>query len=50
MEQCYFKIAILKWIFLGEGVSLKEIAGMITASIGVIFVQIKFKKNFRKLA
>ena len=41
-----FQIAILAWIFLGEGISIKEIAGMITASLGVVFVQVKMKKSF----
>lgn len=43
-----FQIAILAWIFLGETISIKEIIGIITASAGVLFVQIKFKKNFNK--
>jgi drug/metabolite transporter (DMT)-like permease len=41
-----FQIAILAWIFLGEGISIKEIAGMIIVSLGVVLVQVKMKKSF----
>jgi drug/metabolite transporter (DMT)-like permease len=41
-----FQIAILAWIYLGETISLKELTGMIIASAGVLFVQIKMKKKF----
>lgn len=41
-----FQIAVLAWIFLGEDISLNELAGMIAASLGVMLVQIKLKKSF----
>lgn len=34
------QIAVLAWIFLGETISSSEIAGMITAAIGALLVQI----------
>jgi drug/metabolite transporter (DMT)-like permease len=36
------QIAILAWIFLGEGITLQEIIGMAVAAIGAVLVQIKF--------
>jgi drug/metabolite transporter (DMT)-like permease len=35
------QIAILAWIFLGEGLTLQEIAGMVLVGIGAILVQLK---------
>lgn len=35
------QIAILAWIFLGEGISLQEIIGMFIAAIGAVLVQLK---------
>ncbi|MCL4551890.1 MAG: DMT family transporter [Bacteroidetes bacterium] len=37
------QIAILAWIFLGEAISLKEVAGMLIAAIGALLVQLKRK-------
>lgn len=37
------QIAVLAWIFLGESLSLFEIAGLILASCGIVIVQIKQK-------
>lgn len=39
------QIALLAWIFLGEDISVMEIAGMTIAGIGAILVQLKFKRN-----
>lgn len=36
------QIAILGWIFLGEGISIQEIIGMSIAAIGAVLVQLKF--------
>ncbi len=38
------QIAVLAWIFLGEDISIKEILGMLIASLGAVLVQLKFKK------
>ena len=35
------QIAILAWIFLGEGISLQEIIGMSIAAIGAVLVQLR---------
>jgi len=35
------QIAILAWIFLGEGITLQEIFGMAVAAIGAVLVQTK---------
>lgn len=43
-----FQIAILAGVFLEEKISYKEVTGMITASLGVLFVQLKIKRNFLK--
>ncbi len=39
------QIAILAWIFLGEGLSGTNIGGMIIASIGAILVQLRYKEK-----
>jgi drug/metabolite transporter (DMT)-like permease len=39
------QIAILGWIFLGEGISLQEIIGMSIAAVGAVFVQLRIKKR-----
>jgi len=38
------QIAILAWIFLGEGISTREIIGMSIATIGAVFVQLRFSR------
>jgi len=38
------QIAILAWIFLGEGITLQEIIGMAVAAVGAVFVQMKVNK------
>ena len=35
------QIAILAWIFLGEGISLREIIGMAVAAFGAVLVQLR---------
>jgi drug/metabolite transporter (DMT)-like permease len=40
------QIAVLAWIFLGEDLKTSEIAGMLTASLGITLVQIKI--NYKK--
>ncbi len=35
------QIAILAWIFLGEGISLREIIGMAIAAVGAVLVQLR---------
>ena len=35
------QIAVLAWIFLGEGISFQEIIGMTIAAIGAVLVQLK---------
>jgi drug/metabolite transporter (DMT)-like permease len=42
------QIAILAWIFLGEGISFQEIIGMAVATIGAVFVQLR-KKTVGKI-
>ncbi|MCH6574603.1 MAG: DMT family transporter [Bacteroidetes bacterium] len=37
------QIAILAWIFLGEGITLQEIIGMAVAAIGAVLVQLKYR-------
>ena len=39
------QIAVLAWIFLGETISVKEISGMLFATLGAVLVQIKLKKS-----
>ena len=39
------QIAILAWIFLGESLSWTNVGGLIIASIGAIFVQLRYKKK-----
>lgn len=39
------QIAVLAWIFLGESITVKEIAGMSIAALGAVLVQIRFKKQ-----
>jgi len=38
------QIAILAWIFLGEGISLQEILGMALAAVGAVLVQLRTRK------
>jgi drug/metabolite transporter (DMT)-like permease len=38
------QIAILAWIFLGEGITMQEIIGMAVAVVGAILVQLKAKR------
>ncbi len=40
------QIAILAWIFLGEGITLQEIIGMAVAAVGAVLVQLKIRKKF----
>ncbi len=35
------QIAILAWIFLGEGISPQEIIGMAIAAVGAVLVQLR---------
>jgi len=35
------QIAILAWIFLGEGISFQEVIGMAIAAVGAVFVQLR---------
>jgi drug/metabolite transporter (DMT)-like permease len=35
------QIALLAWIFLGEGISLQEIIGMAIATVGAVLVQLR---------
>lgn len=37
------QIAILAWIFLGEGITLQEIIGMSVAAAGAVLVQVKLR-------
>jgi len=37
------QIAILAWIFLGEGIALQEIIGMAVAAVGAVLVQLKYR-------
>ncbi|MCH7974653.1 MAG: DMT family transporter, partial [Bacteroidetes bacterium] len=37
------QIALLAWIFLGEGITLKEIIGMAVAVVGAVLVQLRVK-------
>jgi drug/metabolite transporter (DMT)-like permease len=37
------QIAILAWIFLGEGITLQEIIGMAIAAVGAVVVQLRVK-------
>jgi drug/metabolite transporter (DMT)-like permease len=39
------QIAVLAWVFLGETISAKEIAGMLIAALGAVLVQIKLKRH-----
>jgi drug/metabolite transporter (DMT)-like permease len=39
------QIAILVWIFLGEGITWKEAFGMLLAAAGVLLVQLRFKQK-----
>jgi len=37
------QIAVLAWIFLGEGITLQEIIGMAVATVGAVMVQLKYR-------
>ena len=39
------QIALLAWIFLGEGISLQEIFGMGIATVGALLVQLKVRRR-----
>jgi len=39
------QIAILAWIFLGEGITLQEIIGMAVAAVGAVLVQLRKRKT-----
>jgi len=39
------QIAILAWIFLGEGITLQEIIGMAIAAVGAVLVQLRIRKK-----
>ena len=39
------QIAVLAWVFLGEGISFQEIIGMSLAAIGAVLVQLKLKRR-----
>lgn len=39
------QIAILAWIFLGEGITLQEIIGMALAAAGAVMVQLRLRKK-----
>ena len=43
------QIAILAWIFLGEAITTKEGIGMLIAALGAVLVQIKRKRNSKKI-
>ena len=36
-----FQIAVLAWLFLGEGLTGRELAGMALAALGTLAVQIR---------
>ena len=38
------QIAVLAWIFLGEAITLQEGLGMLIATLGALFVQLKYRK------
>ncbi len=42
------QVAILAWIFLGEGLSFKQIAGLLLVGAGTILVQLRFGQNMKK--
>ncbi len=42
------QIAILGWIFLGEGISLQEIIGMSIAAVGAVLVQLKVSRSIEQ--
>ena len=39
------QIAVLAWIFLGEGISFQEIIGMAVATVGAVLVQLRVRKK-----
>jgi drug/metabolite transporter (DMT)-like permease len=42
------QIALLAWIFLGEGISFKEIIGMSIAAIGALLVQLRVRRRIEQ--
>jgi len=42
------QIAILGWIFLGEGISLQEIIGMAVAAVGAVLLQLRVRKKIAR--
>ncbi len=42
------QIAILAWIFLGEGIALQEIIGMAVAAVGAVLVQVRARKKIAR--
>ena len=43
-----FQIAILAWIFNGEGLMVKEIVGMVIGAVGVVLVQLHLRPKPKK--
>jgi len=42
------QIAVLAWIFLGEGITLKEIIGMAVAAVGAVLVQLRVRRKMAR--
>lgn len=45
-----FQVAILAWVFLGEGLTSKQIIGIVVGGIGAVLVQVHLKANKKKSA
>ncbi|MBT8380836.1 MAG: EamA family transporter, partial [Ignavibacteria bacterium] len=39
------QIAVLAWIFLGEGISIQEVIGMAIAAVGAVLVQLRVNRK-----
>jgi len=45
-----FQVAILAWLLLGEGLTGKEIIGIVVGGIGAVLVQVHLKAKAKKSA
>lgn len=36
-----FQIAVLAWVFLGEGLTWRQVTGMVLAALGTLVVQLR---------
>jgi len=42
------QVAIMAWLFLGEGLSVKQVAGLLLVGVGTVIVQLRFNQKSAK--